>query len=68
MHSLGGPFRAIFGAATVFDVLVSFPGQDTDNIINELGALILDLQTRGDLAYAHYGLGAGQRQPARGLS
>jgi hypothetical protein len=66
MHTIGGPFLSIFGAPTVFDVLVGFPGQDTDLIINELGALVLDLQTRGDLAFAHYGLG--QQQPARGLS
>lgn len=64
-HLLGGPFLAVFGVFTVFDVMDGYPGQDTNQIITELGALILDLQTRGDLAYEHYGVNPGQRQTAR---
>lgn len=50
------PFLAMFGAYTAFDVLVGFPGQDADQIIAELGALIFDLQTQGDLAGSHWGV------------
>jgi hypothetical protein len=66
-EALGGPFLALFGVHTVFDVMVGFPGQDSNQIIAELGALILDLQTRGDLAYDHYGVASAQ-QPAPGLN
>jgi hypothetical protein len=64
-QALGGPFLALFGVFTVFDVLVGFPGQDSNQVINELGALILDLQTRGNLAFAHYGIDTEQSPPAR---
>ena len=64
-QTFGGPFLAVFGVFTVFDVLVGHPGQDSYQIITELGALILDLQTRGDLAYEYYGIGAAQPQPSR---
>ena len=64
-HALGQPFFSVFGIFTVFDVLYGYPGQDSAQIISELGALILDIQTRGDLAYEHYGVDRGQ-QPARG--
>jgi len=62
---IGGPVLAIFGVFTVFDVLDGYPGQDSGQIISELGALILDLQTRGDLAFEHYGVVPGPGQPAR---
>lgn len=64
-HSLGGPFLAVFGVYTVFDVLVGSPGEHSTQIINELGALVLDLQTRGDLAFEHYRADPGQQQSAR---
>ena len=64
-QALGGPFLALFGVFTVFDVLVGFPGQDSNQVINELGALILDLQTRGNLAFEHYGIDTEQSPPAR---
>jgi hypothetical protein len=64
-QTLGGPFLSVFGVFTVFDVLQGHPGQDTYQIITELGALILDLQTRGDLAYEYYGIGPAQAQPSR---
>ena len=65
MQALGGPFFSMFGIFTVFDVLDGYPGRDSSQIISELGALILDIQTRGDLAYDHYGVDPGQ-QSARG--
>jgi hypothetical protein len=64
-QALGAPFFSVFGIFTVFDVLDGYPGQDSSQIISELGALILDIQTRGDLAYEHYGVDRGQ-QSARG--
>ena len=60
-HTIGGPFLSLFGVFTIFDVLDGYPGQDSSQIITELGALILDLQTRGDLAYEHYGVEPGQQ-------
>jgi hypothetical protein len=56
------PFLAIFGASTAFDVLEGFPGQDSRQVIEELGALILDLQTRGSLAAEHWSVDAGGEQ------
>ncbi len=41
---------------TVWDVVLGDPAEDTDRLISELGALILDLQTRGKLAFTHWGL------------
>ena len=64
-QALGSTFFSVFGIFTVFDVLDGYPGQDSGQIISELGALILDIQTRGDLAYEHYGVDRGQ-QSARG--
>ena len=64
-QAFGAPFFSVFGIFTVFDVLDGYPGRDSSQIISELGALILDIQTRGDLAYEHYGVDRGQ-QSARG--
>jgi hypothetical protein len=52
--SLSRPLLALFGVFTAFDVLLGFPGPDAETVIAELGALILDLQTRGDLAAEHW--------------
>jgi hypothetical protein len=66
LHTIGGPLLEFFGVFTVFDVLVGFPGENSSQIVNELGALILDLQTRGDLAFQHYGVDLSQRRSGRG--
>jgi hypothetical protein len=58
VHSLLTPFLALFGVYTAFDVLVGFPGQDAEQVIAELGALIFDLQSRGSLAGTHWGVTA----------
>ena len=44
------PVLLLLRAQTAFDVTVGRPGRDSDRLISELGALILDLQTRGQLA------------------
>ena len=62
IHALLAPWLALFGVFTAFDVLVGFPGQDSDQIIAELGALIFDLQTRGDLAGTHWRVESAQGQ------
>lgn len=62
IHSLLAPWLALFGVFTAFDVLIGFPGQDSEQIIAELGALIFDLQTRGDLAGTHWGVESAQAQ------
>lgn len=66
IHLLLSPMLALFGVYTAFDVLVGFPGQDSDKVIAELGALIFDLQTQGNLAGSHWGVEAAQIQ--RGVS
>jgi hypothetical protein len=45
-------------AYTAFDVMVGEPGNDTNKVIAELGALIMDLQTRGEFAGESYGISA----------
>jgi hypothetical protein len=59
IHALIQPLLALFGVYTAFDVLVGFPGQDSEQIIAELGSLIFDLQSRGDLAGTHWGVEPG---------
>ncbi len=44
------PLLLLLRAQNAFDVLLGRPGEDTDLLIAELGALVLDLQTRGELA------------------
>jgi hypothetical protein len=40
---------------TVWDVVNGDPAEDINQLLAELGALILDLQTRGKMAYPHWG-------------
>ena len=40
---------------TVWDVVDGDPAEDINRLLAELGALILDLQTRGKMAYPHWG-------------
>jgi hypothetical protein len=56
-HLFSGVISSGFGVYTVWDVVNGMPNENSDQIINELGALILDLQTRGDLVFQHYGAG-----------
>ena len=49
----------MLGVFTADDVLEEgWPGEDSDMLIAELGALIFDLQTRGNLADTHWGVAA----------
>lgn len=56
--------RRFFSPDSAFDVMVGRPGPDSERIIAELGALVLDLQTRGLLAAEHWGVAIGE-MPAR---
>jgi hypothetical protein len=60
LMAVSRPLLALFGIFTALDVLTGFPGPDSEQLIAELGALILDLQTRGSLAHRHWDVGAGQ--------
>jgi hypothetical protein len=46
-------FVKFYGAG---DVAAGDPGADADQLLHELGALILDLQTRGTMSYPHWGI------------
>jgi hypothetical protein len=63
IHALLGPLLALFGVHTAFDVLIGFPGEESEQLIAELGALITDLQNRGSMAASHWSVPAGQPQP-----
>lgn len=63
IHALFGPLLALFGVHTAFDVLIGFPGEQSEQLVAELGALITDLQNRGSMASRHWGVPAGQPQP-----
>lgn len=65
IHAIFGPLFALFGVHTAFDVLIGFPGQDSEEIIGELGALIFDLQSRGSLAEEHWRDQSATRRPGR---
>jgi hypothetical protein len=52
---------------TAVDVLVGKPGKDSEAIISELGALIMDLQTQGSFASQHWGVDGGGQAPSRAL-
>jgi len=60
------PVLVFVRAQTAFDVTVGRPGQDSDRLISELGALILDLQTRGQLAAEYWALAPVGGTSARG--
>ena len=63
-HAFFQPLLSLLGVFTAFDVLMGFPGQDSDQVIAELGALIFDLQTRGSLADARWRVEPAGRQSA----
>jgi hypothetical protein len=54
LNTLWRPLLSLFGVFSAVDVLLGLPGEHSEEVVNELGALILDLQTRGDLAAAHW--------------
>jgi hypothetical protein len=59
LRSLLGPFgRLLFGAGgqSAFDLLIAPPGPDAEQVVQELGALIGDLRSKGGLAGTHWGV------------
>lgn len=70
-----GSFATFFRAYTAFDVAFGAPGEDSDRVIAELGALILDMQQRGNDALRRWGVtepgnyhGEPPSEPRRGMS
>jgi len=63
-NHLGGswwtsPLRGLgasIGGHDALDLLIGFPGEDASRMVAELGALLYDLQTRGDLARSAWGM------------
>jgi hypothetical protein len=71
LRALMGPFARLFRAYTAFDVAFGIPGADSERIIAELGALILDMQQRGNDALERWGAGepgSSPGEPERGVS
>jgi len=62
LEALTAPLRAIFGVSTADDVPHGRPGEHAEQLVAEIGALIMDLQTRGSMAGGHWGVDAGQGQ------
>ena len=42
---------------SALNVVAGDPAEDATQLVHELGALIIDLQTRGTMAYEHWGIG-----------
>lgn len=56
LFRLLGSFSRFFRAYTAFDVMLGVPGADSDKIIEQLGAAILDIQQLGDAALERWGV------------
>lgn len=62
------PARLILGATTAEQVAYyGLPGQDSDEVVNDLGALIQDLQTRGETAAPYWQVPLPEPSPERGV-
>jgi hypothetical protein len=53
------PLLIFMRSYTAFDVELGRPGEHSEAIIAELGALVMDLQTRGALSAGYWGIAAG---------
>jgi hypothetical protein len=53
---IGFGYGARLGHRSAYDLLRGKPGKDADILIKDLGALILDVQTRGTTAYEYWGI------------
>ncbi len=64
-YSVIHPLTYFLGGTTA-DYVATFglPGEDSDMVVQELGALILDLQQRGDTAAEHWDLSALAQGPS----
>jgi hypothetical protein len=58
VHSMISPVLGLLGVYTAFDVLLGFPGEDAEKVVAEIGALVFDMQARGSLAAARWGVPA----------
>jgi hypothetical protein len=68
VRALLSPILFFFPSYSAFHVLTGDPAGDADQLVHELGALILDLQTRGATAYDHWGVtGAADQARAIGI-
>jgi hypothetical protein len=60
------PLLLLLRAQNAFDVLLGRPGEDSDLLIAELGALVLDLQNRGQESTAYWAVPAARSGSATG--
>lgn len=61
------PVLIFLRSYSAHDVAAGAPAEDAYLLIKELGALIIDLQTRGSTAYEHWGIGSeGERVRSAG--
>jgi hypothetical protein len=56
LRTLVGPLLGLLGAPTAFDVMYGIPAEDAERVVSELGALLIDLQTKGSLAAERWGV------------
>jgi hypothetical protein len=57
IRGISGPvgiLTSLFGAQDAFDFQLGFPGPDAIQAASELGAMVIDLQSKGTLAEAHW--------------
>ena len=59
------PVLIFFPSYSALNVVFGDPAEDAAQLVHELGALIIDLQTRGTMAYEHWGIGT---EPERARS
>jgi hypothetical protein len=60
------PLLLLLRAQNAFDVTFGRPGEDSDLLIAELGALVLDLQNRGETSAAYWAVPAARSGGAAG--
>lgn len=58
------PILIFFPSYSALDVMYGDPAEDATQLVHEVGALIIDLQTRGSMAYEHWGIKA-HAEPVR---
>lgn len=61
------PILIFFPSYSALDVMYGDPAEDAAQLVHEVGALIIDLQTRGSMAYEHWGIEA-PAKPVRSAS
>jgi hypothetical protein len=60
------PILIFFPNYSALDVMYGDPAEDAAQLVHEVGALIIDLQTRGSMAYEHWGIEA-PAEPVRSV-